>query len=150
MRISRRSSTGSWQQPRPCDAMASGGMSRPRPTSRSSGECCRKSWHIVSGARQSPDDNALRLELKTFGSSCPRLSRASASCLPCDVKDVDGRDISAFTRVFNALCPAMTWKGHGSSQRKPTLPVLLLRNIEQLAAHEIHRRFVVELDVVER
>jgi hypothetical protein len=23
-------------------------------------------------------------------------------------KDVDGRDISVFTRVFNALCPAMT------------------------------------------
>jgi len=23
-------------------------------------------------------------------------------------KDVDGRDISAFTRVFDALCPAMT------------------------------------------
>ena len=28
-------------------------------------------------------------------------------------KDVDGRDISAFTRVFNALCPAMTpWWGN--------------------------------------
>jgi hypothetical protein len=23
---------------------------------------------------------------------------------------VDGRDISAFTRVFNALCPAVTWR----------------------------------------
>jgi hypothetical protein len=23
-------------------------------------------------------------------------------------QDVDGRDISAFTRVFDALCPAMT------------------------------------------
>jgi hypothetical protein len=23
-------------------------------------------------------------------------------------EDVDGRDISAFTRVFDALCPAMT------------------------------------------
>jgi hypothetical protein len=27
--------------------------------------------------------------------------------LPCK-KDVDGRDTSAFTRVFDALCPAMT------------------------------------------
>jgi hypothetical protein len=27
---------------------------------------------------------------------------------PVTKKDVDGRDISAFTRVFNALCPAMT------------------------------------------
>jgi hypothetical protein len=25
-------------------------------------------------------------------------------------QDVDGRDISAFTRVFDALCPAMTTK----------------------------------------
>jgi hypothetical protein len=25
-------------------------------------------------------------------------------------EDVDGRDISAFTRVFNALRPAMTWR----------------------------------------
>jgi hypothetical protein len=25
-------------------------------------------------------------------------------------EDVDGRDISAFTRVFDALCPAMTWR----------------------------------------
>jgi hypothetical protein len=25
-------------------------------------------------------------------------------------KDVDGRDTSAFTRVFDALCPAMTWR----------------------------------------
>src|SRR5215467_16364367 len=33
----------------------------------------------------------------------PRLSNAS--------KVVDGRDISAFTRVFNALCPAMTKHG---------------------------------------
>src|SRR6476646_12208790 len=46
--------------------------------------------------------------------------------------------------------PAMTWRGHGSSQRKSTLPVLLLRKIEQLAAHQIHRRLVVLLDVVER
>jgi hypothetical protein len=25
-----------------------------------------------------------------------------------EIKDVDGRDKSAFTRVFDALCPAMT------------------------------------------
>jgi len=27
---------------------------------------------------------------------------------PYIIEDVDGRGISAFTRVFNALCPAMT------------------------------------------
>jgi hypothetical protein len=27
---------------------------------------------------------------------------------PSTFKDVDGRDISAFTRVFDALCPAKT------------------------------------------
>jgi hypothetical protein len=26
----------------------------------------------------------------------------------CSKQDVDGRDTSAFTRVFDALCPAMT------------------------------------------
>jgi len=26
----------------------------------------------------------------------------------CSKHDVDGRDTSAFTRVFDALCPAMT------------------------------------------
>jgi hypothetical protein len=31
-------------------------------------------------------------------------------------KDVDGRDISAFTRVFDALCPAMTLR---ESRMKP-------------------------------
>src|SRR5262252_9185357 len=28
-----------------------------------------------------------------------------------DIEDVDGRDNSAFTRVFDALCPAMTSRG---------------------------------------
>ena len=42
--------------------------------------------------------------------SCPALCRASTSSFICwaSEEDVDGRDISAFTRVFDALCPAMT------------------------------------------
>jgi hypothetical protein len=31
-------------------------------------------------------------------------------------EDVDGRDISALTRVFNALCPAMTDVGRFSTK----------------------------------
>src|SRR5262245_44521824 len=37
-------------------------------------------------------------------------SRASTSFFPYGAQqDVDGRDISAFTRLLDALCPAMTW-----------------------------------------
>jgi hypothetical protein len=35
----------------------------------------------------------------------------------CNTKDVDGRDISALTRVFDALCPAMTWRARRFQQR---------------------------------
>ena len=45
------------------------------------------------------------------GGGCePRLSRASTSYFAPVTKGVDGRDISAFTRAFDALCPAMTRK----------------------------------------
>src|ERR1700675_3020853 len=41
-------------------------------------------------------------------------------------------------------------RGRTSTIRDVASAVLLLRKIEQLAAHEIHRRLVVLLDVVER
>ena len=48
--------------------------------------------------------------------SCPRLARASTSCFHCISGDVNGRDISTFTRVFNALCPALTGRDLGVSR----------------------------------
>ena len=86
---------------------------------------CGKGVHLVGGdldealqAYRRLTDVLAHLRLTAiFKSSCPPaecvktrvsalVSRASASFnLVAASRDVDGRDVSAFTRVFNALCP---------------------------------------------
>src|SRR5262249_35940906 len=61
------------------------------------------------------------------------LSRASTSYFASVIKGVDGRDISAFTRVFNALCPAMTRRVCRSLRQLVLIPPALAPHL--LADH---------------
>jgi hypothetical protein len=49
------------------------------------------------------------------------------------LQDVDGRDISAFTRVFNALSPAMTVEG-SQPNSKTFFSVLCMQGPTPLAS----------------
>ena len=79
---------------------------------------------------------------RVFYDAQPRHARAWPAhprlTLVCENEDMDGRDTSTFTRVFDALCPAMT----AGSAPSPLLPALTAaarrrRSINDRPAHPL-------------
>src|ERR1700676_297480 len=153
MPTSTRWRTASWPPPRRCGRTVGGGPIPRRPTNRSgAGSCGRSS--PTAGRSPAASRRRRRKQGRTYGvvgGDCCEFIGAVSPQPALSPRRGEGWGEGVPAHYIKHIRLPGAAAVHPAAPARPTLPVRLRgHRVDQLATHEVDRRLVVELDVVER